>query len=268
MKKQNLAQDREFQKLVCIDSCKMEDYEFKIADKPDEFFHALKLVQEVYAQEGYINREDTSRQCRICKHHFFENSAVFIGKKDQNLIFTMSLFPDSSHGLPMDTIYEKELNRLRRQGRRLGEVGCLATHPDCRDGSQNIPMYGNKIMFHYAMDTLKLDDLVITVHPKHALVYKKTLLFDELGPGRIKSHPGVNNNPALALRLNLQEAEEKFHYFYKDNSPETNLHDFFFVKNCGILHFPKSHTAIQKGIDRLSDLDVSPKTWTEARLKA
>jgi hypothetical protein len=34
-------------------------------------------------------------------------------------------------------------------------------------------MQGNKIMFKYAMENFCLDDIVTTVHPKHAVVYKK-----------------------------------------------------------------------------------------------
>ncbi|WP_022665862.1 N-acyl amino acid synthase FeeM domain-containing protein [Desulfospira joergensenii] len=251
-----MAQVEELRKLIHIDERKMDDYKFKIASNMDEFYDALKLVQEVYSQEGYINEEESSRQCRILKHHFFDNTAVFIGKKKQKLVFSMSLFPDSSHGLPMDTIYKEELNCLRRQGRRIGEVGCLATDPEYRDGSQNIPMYGNKIMLKYAMDYLKLDDLVITVHPKHALVYKKTLMFDEIGPGKIKAHPKVNNNPAVALRLNLHEAEAKVHHFYGNNPPETNLHHFFFVKDSDILHFPENDQPTPQSINRLSVADL------------
>lgn len=268
MKENVLFEDIALRNLIRIDEQKMEKYDFKVASNIDEIYEALKLVQDVYCQEGYTNAEENSCECRILKHHFLKDTVIFIGKKNQKLVFTVSLFPDSSDGLPMDDIYEEELNRLRLQGRRIGEVGCLATHPDSRDGSQNIPMHGNKIMLRYAMDFLKLDDLVITVHPKHALVYKKSLMFDDITPGKVKAYPKVNNNPAVALRLNLQKAEEKFHYFYKDNLPETNLHDFFFVKNSNILHFPKNHSAIQKGLEKFSDLDISPEIWTEARVKA
>ena len=129
-------------------------------------------------------------------------------------------------------IYKKELDHLRSQGRMIGEVGCLATHPEFRDGSQNILMHGNKIMLKYAMEYLKLDDLVITVNPKHALVYKEVLLFEEIGEGEIKAHPKVNGNPAVALRLNLHEVEAKCRHFYQNNPLEKNLHHFLlFSKN-------------------------------------
>jgi len=228
---------------IRIDDMKMAQYNFKPADCVEDYFTALKLVQDVYIEEGYASVDESSSPYRILENHFFEETMVFIGKKNEELIFTVSLFPDSSYGLPMDLIYKKELDQLRGQGRMIGEVGCLATHPEFRDGSQNILMHGNKILLKYAMEYLKLDDLVITVHPKHALLYKKVLMFDEIGEGEIKPHPKVNSNPAIALRLNLHEVEAKCRYFYRNNSQETNLYHFLFVKENSILQLPGNNAA-------------------------
>jgi hypothetical protein len=231
------------QQLIKIDELKMARYRFELATSAEDYFAALKLVQDVYLKEGYVNADESSCPCRILENHFFEKTAVFIGKKENKLIFTVSLFPDSPNGLPMDSIYKKELDSLRDKGRMVGEVGCLATHPEFRDGSQNIPMHGNKIMLNYAMEYLKLDDLVITVHPRHALVYKEILMFEEIGKGQVKAHPKVNGNPAVALRLNLHEAETKCRHFYQKNSLDTNLHHFLFVKQSSILQLPENKTA-------------------------
>jgi len=233
----------ELQDLIKIDELKMAQYQFKLATSAEDYFAALKLVQDVYLKEGYVNSDESSCPCRILENHFYEKTAVFMGKKEEKLVFTVSLFPDSPNGLPMDSIYKKELDSLRDKGRMIGEVGCLATHPEFRDGSQNIPMHGNKIMLNYAMEYLKLDDLVITVHPRHAVVYKEVLMFDEIGKGTIKSHPKVNGNPAVALRLNLNEVEAKCRHSYQNNSLDTNLHHFLFVKQSRILQFPENNTA-------------------------
>lgn len=235
-------QNVELRQLIKIDEFKMAQYCFKPASCIEDYFAALKLVQDVYIEEGYINADDSSCPCRVLENHFFEKTIVFVGKKDEQVVFTVSLFPDSSNGLPMDRIYKKELDHLRSQGRMVGEVGCLATHPEFRDGSQNILMHGNKIMLKYAMEYLKLDDLVITVNPKHALVYKEILLFEEIGQGEIKAHPKVNGNPAVALRLNLHEVEAKCRHFYQNNPLESNLHHFLFVKQNNTLQLPENNT--------------------------
>ena len=247
--KKKAIKNTELRQLIRIDDLKMAKYDFKLASCIEDYFAALKLVQDAYIEEGYVNADEESCQYRILENHFFEKTAVFIGKKNENLVFTVSLFPDSPYGLPMDPIYKKELDHLRNQGRRIGEVGCLATHPEFRDGSQNILMHGNKIMLKYAMEYLKLDDLVITVHPKHALMYKEVLMFDEIGEGEIKPHPKVNSNPAIALRLNLHEAEAKCKHFYQNNSLETNLHHFLFVKQSSTLQLPENNNAVCNNFD-------------------
>jgi len=217
--------------MIRIDDLQTLDYNFGVITQADDFFTALKLVQDIYLEEGYVDIKTDPGPCRILKNHHLKDTAVFFGKKNEEIAFTVSLFPDSAWGLPMDTIYKKELDSLRSQGRKIGEVGCLATHPDHRNGSQNILMHGNKIMLKYAMEHLELDDLVITVHPKHALVYKEVLMFEEIESGVVRTYPKVNNNPAIALRLDLHAAEDKFKHFYQNNNTDTNLHHFLFVKN-------------------------------------
>lgn len=221
----------QLREMIRINDMETRQYVFKQVTETQDFFNALKLVQEIYIQEGYVDKTTDNRPYRILKNHHYEETAVFVGKKENRIAFTVSLFPDAPWGLPMDSIYREELDRLRSQGRKIGEVGCLATHPDHRNGSQNILMHGNKIMLKHAMEKLKLDDLVIIVHPKHALVYKEVLMFEEIDPGTVKAYPKVNNNPAVALRLDLQRVEDKFRICYKDHCFETDLHHFLFVKN-------------------------------------
>jgi hypothetical protein len=236
--------NKALRQLITLDDKKMSQYGFKAADCIQDYFTALKLVQDVYIEEGYVNAHEVSSPCRILENHFFDKTAVFIGKKNEKLIFTVSLFPDSPYGLPMDAIFGKELDLLRAQGRKIGEVGCLATHPDVRDGSQNMLMQGNKILFKYAKEHLQLDDLVITVNPKHAPVYKQLLLFNDLANGQVKTYPKVNRNPAVALILNLREVEKKFQQCYGNNAPETNLHHFLFVKKSPMLQLPANNNLV------------------------
>ena len=248
-------QPEQLRKSIQINEAETQDYKFELVTNSQDFYESLELVQDVYIREGYVNPSSDKSPCRILKNHHHPATAVFTGKCINTIAFTVSLFPDSGWGLPMDTIYQDELDNLRFQGRRIGEVGCLATHPDHRNGTQNILMHGNKIMFTYAMEILKLDDLVITVHPKHALVYKEVLMFEELCSGTVKSYPTVNHNPAIALRLDLHEAEEKFRHHYQHLPSESNLHHFFFVQenhNHEILDELKYETAFADSESYLS----------------
>lgn len=231
--------------MICIDDTEIQHYGFGMAIQAMDYIIALKLVQDIYRQEGYLNPEEESATCRILQNHFNEKTAVFVGKKHDEIAFTVSLFPDGPHELPMDSIYREELDQLRFQGRKIGEVSCLATHPDHRHISQTILFHGFRMMFKHATETLGLDDLVITIHPKHGIVYKEVLMFEEVCPGTVKTYPIVNNNPALGLRMNLHGIEAKFKHFYKNNPPETNLYEFVFGENSKIPGQPQPSEKIK-----------------------
>jgi hypothetical protein len=77
----NFLKDENLRQLIRIDELKMRKYHFKLAETPKDFFEALKLVQEVYTQEGYVNAEESSSPCRILRNHFYKKTAIFVGKK-------------------------------------------------------------------------------------------------------------------------------------------------------------------------------------------
>ena len=87
-----------------------------------------------------------------------------------------------------DTGFKREVDVLRNQGRRLLEVGCLASHPLYRKGNKHIPMLGNRLIVSYAIKILHVDDLLITVHPKYLKIYEDILLFDKIGQIVITSY--------------------------------------------------------------------------------
>ena len=126
----------------------------------------------------------------------------------------------------MDSGFERQVDVLRNQGRRLVEVGGLASHPLYRRGNKNIPMLGNRQIVSYAVDILHADDLLITIHPKHLKIYEDIFLFEKIG--RISSYSYVNHNPAVALRLNLKTAPQRFKEVYAKKPISKNLYHFLF----------------------------------------
>jgi hypothetical protein len=115
----------------------------------------------------------------------------------------------------MDEIYFNELNQLRKMGRRIAEVSSLASDSTLFGPGVSLMLNAKKmfivfklfkLLFDYAKEILKIDDLCISIHPKHEITYK-FLLFEDLG--NLKYYPSVNNNPAIAKRLNLDGIENK-----------------------------------------------------------
>lgn len=218
----------------------VNDITFKIASTRDELEQAYRLLQRVYVQEGYADNNDT--ELRFGVHNAAPQTTTFVGKQGDRVVITMTLFVDSILGLPMESLYEKELNKLRAQGHSLGEVGGLASDPDYRDRSQLLPFLITKIMFTYAEQYLGLDKLVVTVNPKHQLFYQKIIMFRRLGKNKDYGH--VKGHPAVPLCLNVKKANKKYRKTYAKMPPEKNLHDFFFVRQSPSILLPKKKSPL------------------------
>lgn len=214
---------------------------FRCADTLDDYIKAFRLLHDVFVQSGYI--EPTPSALRITPYHGDPNCKVFLGmcqiERQEIPLYTISVFPDSEKGkgLPMDQAFKKELDILRSEGRKIVEVGALASDPRHRKHDMIIPMYGNKMVIRYAMDYLMADDIVITVHPKYQWVYEEIIFFKKIG--QLSQYAYVKNNPAVAMRLDLRKIEENFRLVYGNMPKEKNLYNFFFKESSPCIMFPK-----------------------------
>jgi len=218
-----------------LDESKIENVIFKVADNKEELEQAYKLVHDVYLNEDYT--DDNSVGLRIKLINALPNTTTFIGKIGNQVIITMTLFEDSNLKLPMDELYNDELNQLRNQGRKIMEVGGLASHPDHRKNNQMLPTALVKIMLTYSMKYLKIDDQVIMVNPKHVWVYESLFLFEKIG--MVKYYQNVKNNPAVPLKLDLRTCSEKAKKIYQHKPFKKNLYYFLFQMNGSFIKLPK-----------------------------
>lgn len=212
-------------------SLNLENIIFRPAETFDHYVKSFRLVHDVYVDTGYIAPSSTA--LRIIPHHSHQDSRVFLGmycddeQEQEKPIYSISLFPDSEEeGLPMDMAFKGELDKLRAEGRVLAEGGCLASDPLFRRNDMNIPMLGNRMILRYAADNLGADDLVITTHPKFQWIYEDLLLFEKIG--EVKEYAYVQNNPAIALRLNLKTMRSNYRRVYGMKPNGKNLYHLFF----------------------------------------
>lgn len=225
-------------------SLNLDNIIFRPAETLDDYIKSFSLVHDVFVSAGYIDPSPTA--LRISSHHSHPDSRVFLGMHkshgQENAIYTISVFPDSEDdGLPMDSAFKEQLDRLRSQGRFLVEAGALASAPLFRKNDMNIPMLGNRILQQYAMKYMDADDIVITVHPKFQWVYEDILLFEKIG--EVEEYSYVKNNPAVAMRLDLRSAEQKYQEIYGSMPKQKNLHDFFFTEKSDSIILPDRTTS-------------------------
>lgn len=234
----------------------------KIAENLTEHRQAFALVYQEYVQSGYIPNPAPNGEV-FSLYNLLPETAVFVVKSYQTVISTLSQFYDSKlFGLPMDSIYRDELSELRKKGRRIAEIGALATKSEYR--WQNLFMYLCQIMYWFARYQ-RVDDLCITVNPKHVRFYKTIFLFEEFGSEKI--YPKVAA-PAVLLRLNMDTVEGDLKETYSGTDFDCNLYHYFHRMNGNKLE-DYSEALIKKGAitvhdkPRLSETDAQELITTD-----
>lgn len=177
------------------------DYAFKIVDSGRELLQAFELLYHEYLQAGYVCQ--SASELLFTKHHLLPETTVFVAKAEDAVLSTATVVRDCREfGLPMDDLFEVELNALRKRGRRILEICSLASDGRklSRKGVQNFI----KLIFLYCI-FLDVDDVCIMVNPRHVGLY--TNLFGFMPVGEQKYYPRVNA-PAVPMRVDVQQSRE------------------------------------------------------------
>ncbi len=185
---------------------------YRIAASRKDLEAAYRLVHQEYLRRGYI--EEHSSALWLSVHNALPESTTLLMVQrspavGESIVGTVTLVPDSPLGLPMDAIYRGEMDRLRRAGRRIGEVTMLAFREadgDVSDGASTVDRCRVlfrlfKLVWNEARCRLGLDDLCIAIHPTHSLIYEQ-IGFQDFAP--IVAYDRVNGSPALGKRVDLR----------------------------------------------------------------
>jgi hypothetical protein len=190
------------------------DIRVMIAWERTEWEQAFQLVRESYQAAGYEAPGD--KPLRFTLFHALPDTVTFVAKHEERVLLTFSMVPDNTLlGLPMESVYGKEITALRKEGRRLAEVISFAAG---NLGLKEFPLVFRSIIrlmkqYHISQGG---DSWVITVNPKHRQFYTKVLGYVPLGPCR--SYARVQGAPAEAFMLDLD--------LMKSYAPNTYLEMF------------------------------------------
>lgn len=158
---------------------------------------AFRLVYDAYLGAGLI--EPNPYEMRVTRHHLLPTTEIFLALDDDRPIATVSLVRDSEAGLPCERLFPLEVNRRRRRGVQLGEASSLAV------ATTDLPRRRVLISMMRALAQTarlrNLDELLATVHPRHASFYQQVLYFQAIGS--TVPHRQLRNRPALGLSLSF-----------------------------------------------------------------
>ena len=185
--------------------------QFKIAQTREELFRASTLVFKQYLESGYVVRRRSNLHFGL--QDIFPDRKTIITAFDEIIFATATIIPDSFVGLPMDDLYESELNELRRKECNLCEVSMLACNNSLLKGRKPeisnlkrkfLIYYLFKYIFEYTRHGLGVDYLCITINPSQNHTYEN-LFFEDVG--KIKPYHMLEGAPAMGKNSRFEKCK-------------------------------------------------------------
>ncbi len=208
-----------------IKASELEDLDrpaVKFAETRDELAQAFALVYDIYFKKKYI-QQPKAHGMLYSIYSLLPRTTHIIAKSYLTVISNLTeIFDSPAFGLPMDSIYQKELDAFRAQGREVIELSALATPREHR--WKNIFHYLVQVMYWYSVYT-GVDDVCIAVNPRHVRYYNSLFPFEVFGPERTYGRVGA---PAVGLRGKVRESREHMMQICLDLGFDTPLYAYFF----------------------------------------
>lgn len=182
--------------------------QFKIAKTNSDLLTATNLVFNQYLESGYVYRQNSNLHFGL--QDIYPDRRTIIASFDNTIFATATIIPDSFVGLPIDNLFEPELNKLRIKDHKLCEISMLACNnallKDKKTQLSNFQQkfliyYLFKYIFEYTKFDLNMDYICITINPSQNNTYKN-LFFKDIG--KIKSYYLLEGALAMGKILNLK----------------------------------------------------------------
>jgi hypothetical protein len=151
----------------------------KVASTFSEIIEGWRLVYRQYVKSALIATNPFS--VFTYPEYIGRNSAVILGKNGSQSICSVSAVLDSNHGLPLDAHFQKELDGLRNENKKLIEIGLLANRSEKASPFYMIELLSSIARFGVYSN---FHDYVIGVHPRRAKFFHHFFGFNQVGPAK------------------------------------------------------------------------------------
>jgi hypothetical protein len=177
----------------------------KVSECWREREEALRLVHRVYSRTGLA--DGTSAGIRVMRQHLSDDTEILVATKGNQVVFTVTLVRDSVIGLPLESLFEEEVESMRSQGIRLAEISCLAFDTDLNDNRARFNTFVQAMsLLGYVARRKGVDRLLLAVHPRHAKVYER--LFGCIRCSEAREYAAVRGNPAILCMHDFASLDE------------------------------------------------------------
>tara|TARA_Y100000310_G_scaffold345691_1_gene468321 strand:- start:2605 stop:3309 length:705 start_codon:yes stop_codon:yes gene_type:complete len=161
-----------------------------------EVVDCWRIVYYEYLKLGFI--EENPFQIFAYKEIINKRTSVYYSKIKSNIISTMSITLDDHSDLPLNKMFNDEINALRKDNGKLAEVGLLA-----RKGTGSIRKYFYDIFLlmlcaHQYAIIHDLDYLIAGINPAHFSFYNRFFTFEKISEEKV--HTGLNGQPVVLCK--------------------------------------------------------------------
>lgn len=208
-----------------------------------------KAACHVARERGEL--EQAFSRTKISLFNALPLATIFVAKQKSKVVATVTLIPDSPMGLPMDRVYKKKLDVLRKKRLRIAEVCQLAIDEKLFpkewfamfNFSKLMFLFGIfKLVFDYARNVAELDGLCIVVNPKYQYLYK-FLFFKPMGK---TSAFHLTLSPELKEKA-YRDKRALYKIFYGKNTNSALFKNKFVMKPTDLEYFFVKKTNLFKG---------------------
>jgi hypothetical protein len=173
---------------------------------------AWGLVYRSYLARGYMAESELGM--RILSQDALPEASTFLAQQvpDWRATATLTVVPDTPLGLPMDSLYRRELDLLRGAGRKPCEIAKLVMGEAGDDEEAKPDVELLLALFRVAYLTARYlegcTDFVVTVNPHHEKYYRRLMRFERMGEPH--SYGAVAGAVAVPMRLDLLSVEAAY----------------------------------------------------------
>lgn len=159
------------------------------------------LTHDIYVKNGYYKPNEEGKLSHYPQLDNIPETTVFIAIKDGEIVGTNSITLDGIMGLHVDLDFPDEVNKVRKERRRLVASWRIVTN----NGIKVIVGLIKKTVDH-ALNILKADTALFTFHPKHESFYQKYLNAKTIARSDCISK--LENAPAVLMRVDKETIKE------------------------------------------------------------
>jgi hypothetical protein len=184
-------------------ACRPEDgLRTVLAVLPNQLQAAEQLVRRRYAWRGY--HVAFADDCEGGGPGTEGQPVTLLAEDSGKLLGTLTVRPDSPQGLLAEQGYRAEIERLRREGRRVGELIKLAVEEGVDWKAALDALVQSAYLITHVV--YALTDVLIEVNPRHVRFYQRVFGFVVAAGQRICARAGA---PSILMRLDLAQFAQR-----------------------------------------------------------